>query len=216
MNRLNLSYLGHQFSNLNSVVESRDPKCKHFTYASRSTSKNGASSKSHTSRVNQIHHLLTVIFMTAVFFFSSCASIVTRSIYPLSINSTPSDAKISITDKKGREIFSGHTPAAVQLSAGAGFFVKAEYQVKFSSPGYEDKIVPITFSLDGWYFGNIFFGGLIGMLIVDPATGAMWKIDTRFLNEKLRQSTTSNVPEMKILDVNEIPENWKGNLVKLN
>jgi len=204
MNRLNLSNLEHQFSNLNSVVETRD----HF--------KNGASSKSHTSRVNQIHHFVTVILMTVVFFFSSCASIATRSIYPLSINSTPSEAKISITDKKGKEIFSGNTPAVVQLKAGAGFFVKAEYQVKFSSLGYEDKIVPITFSLDGWYFGNIFFGGLIGMLIVDPATGAMWKIDTEFLNETLRQSSTSNVPEMKILDINEIPENWKEHLVKLH
>ena len=116
MNRLNLSNLEHQFSNLNSVVETRD----HF--------KNGASSKSHTSRVNQIHRFVTVILMTTVFFCSSCASIVTRSIYPLSINSTPSEAKISITDKKGKEIFSGNTPAVVQLKAGVGFFVKAEYQ----------------------------------------------------------------------------------------
>ena len=30
--------------------------------------------------------------------------------------------------------------------------------------------------VDSWYFGNILFGGLIGMLIIDPATGAMWKL----------------------------------------
>ena len=28
--------------------------------------------------------------------------------------------------------------------------------------------------MNGWYLGNIIFGGLIGALIVDPATGAMW------------------------------------------
>lgn len=31
--------------------------------------------------------------------------------------------------------------------------------------------------MDGWYIGNLLFGGLIGMLIVDPATGAMYKLD---------------------------------------
>ncbi|WP_174263189.1 CsgG/HfaB family protein [Citrifermentans bemidjiense] len=31
--------------------------------------------------------------------------------------------------------------------------------------------------MNGWYWGNIVFGGVIGLLIVDPATGAMWKMD---------------------------------------
>lgn len=159
---------------------------------------------------------MTAIMMASVFLFSSCASIVSKSTYPLSINSSPSNAKVSITDKKGKEIYLGNTPANVKLKAGAGFFSKAEYQVKFSSPGYDDKIVPITFKLDGWYFGNILFGGLLGMLIIDPATGAMWKIETEFLNETLSKSTASIAPEMKIMNINEIPENWKNHLVRVN
>ncbi len=154
--------------------------------------------------------------MASVFLFSSCASIVSKSTYPLSINSSPSNAKVSITDKKGKEIYLGNTPATVKLNAGAGFFSKAEYQVKFSSPGYDDKIVPITFKLDGWYFGNLLLGGVLGMLIIDPATGAMWKIETEFLNETLSKSTASIAPEMKIMNINEIPENWKNHLVRVN
>jgi hypothetical protein len=159
---------------------------------------------------------MTAIMMASVFLFSSCASIVSKSTYPLSINSSPSNAKVSITDKKGKEIYLGNTPATVKLKAGAGFFSKAEYQVKFSSPGYDDKIVPITFKLDGWYFGNLLLGGLLGMLIIDPATGAMWKIETEFLNETLSKSTASIAPEMKIMNINEIPENWKNHLVRVN
>ena len=154
--------------------------------------------------------------MASVFLFSSCASIVSKSTYPLSINSSPSNAKVSITDKKGKEIYLGNTPATVKLKAGAGFFSKAEYQVKFSSPGYDDKIVPITFKLDGWYFGNLLLGGVLGMLIIDPATGAMWKIETEFLNETLSKSTASIDPEMRIININEIPENWKNHLVRVN
>lgn len=158
---------------------------------------------------------MSVIMMASSFLFSSCASIVSKSTYPLSINSSPSNAKISITDKKGKEIYLGNTPANVKLKAGAGFFSKAEYQVKFSSPGYDDKIVPVTFKLDGWYFGNLLLGGVLGMLIIDPATGAMWKIETDFLNETLSKSTASVDPEMKIMTINEIPDSWKNHLVRV-
>jgi hypothetical protein len=159
---------------------------------------------------------LSVILIASVFLFSSCASIITQSRYPLSISSNPSNAKVIITDKKGKEVFLGNTPTTVKLQAGDGFFSRAEYQVKFSSPGYDDKIVPVTFKLDGWYFGNILLGGLIGMLIIDPATGAMWRIESEFLHETLSQSTASLNPEIKILNLNEIPGSWKNHLVKVN
>jgi len=47
---------------------------------------------------------------------SSCASIVSKSKYPITINSRPSDAKITITDKKGVTVFSGLTPAMLKLT----------------------------------------------------------------------------------------------------
>lgn len=155
------------------------------------------------------------VFFATILILTSCASIVSKSTYPLTINSTPNNASISITDSKGQEIFLGNTPAVVKLKAGSGFFSRAEYQVKFSSPGYEDRVVPVLFKLDGWYFGNIILGGVIGMLIVDPATGAMWKMETEFLNETLNSNTDSLNAEMKILNINQIPENWKEHLVAL-
>lgn len=39
-----------------------------------------------------------------------------------------------------------------------------------------DRAVTLTTGPSGWYVGNVVFGGLIGLLIVDPATGAMWGI----------------------------------------
>jgi hypothetical protein len=155
----------------------------------------------------------TAYLMAAVLLLSSCASIVSKTSYPIAINSTPSEAQISVTDKKGKEIYLGKTPAAISLASGAGFFSKAEYQVKFSLPGYDTKVIPIAFKLDGWYWGNILIGGLLGMIIVDPATGAMWKLSTEFLNERLTKSPTASIePEFIILDVNNIPEHWKDHL----
>jgi hypothetical protein len=149
-----------------------------------------------------------------IIFLSSCASIVSKSNYPISINSSPSEAKIVITDKKGIEVYSGNTPVTLKLKAGSGFFGKAHYQVKFTKGGYDTKTVPVNFKLDGWYFGNILVGGLIGMLIVDPATGAMYKLDTEFLNETLSKSTASiDKTELKVYGINEIPTEWTQHLV---
>ncbi|GAB7089003.1 PEGA domain-containing protein [Marinifilum fragile] len=148
---------------------------------------------------------------------SSCASIVSKSSYPISINSSPSEAKIIITDANGVQVYSGNTPATVKLKASAKFFKRALYHVKFEKEGYETKTVPIHFKVDGWYWGNILFGGVIGLLIVDPATGAMYKLKTEFLNETLSKSPTANIQknQLHVMDINNIPDSWKNHLVAL-
>jgi hypothetical protein len=39
--------------------------------------------------------------------------------------------------------------------------------------------------MSGWYIGNILFGGLIGMLVVDPQTGAMYRLEPKSLDATL-------------------------------
>ena len=157
---------------------------------------------------------LKFIAIATVLIMTSCASIVSSNSWPISINSSPSEAKISIKDKKGIEIYSGNTPATLKLKSGAGFFSKARYQVTFEKTGYDKKVVPVEFKLNGWYFGNILFGGPLGLLIIDPATGAMFKIETEFLNETLTKSVANiETKELKFLDINTIPNEWKNHLV---
>lgn len=147
---------------------------------------------------------------------SSCATIFGKSSYPISVNSNPNGATVSITDKRDKEVFKGQTPATATLKSGAGFFSKAEYQVKLSSPGFAEQVIPINFKLNGWYFGNLLVGGILGMLIIDPATGAMWKLDTPPINVTLNSSTTiSSVPTLQIVDIANIPPNLKEQLVRI-
>lgn len=149
--------------------------------------------------------------------FVNCATIVSKSSYPVSIATEPRGAQIIISDKKGKEIFKGNSPAVVKLKAGAGYFSRAEYQVNVSAPGYQEKILPITFKLNGWYFGNLLLGGLIGMLIIDPASGAMWKIDNGMddIQVSLVNSTTSLSPSLKIIELADVPENLKLKMVRI-
>ena len=157
---------------------------------------------------------LKFLTIPAILLLTGCASIVSKSSWPITINSSPSEAKISIKDKKGIEIYTGNTPATLKLKSGAGFFSKARYQVTFEKVGYDKKVVPVEFKLNGWYFGNIIFGGPLGLLIIDPATGAMFKLETEFLNETLTKSVASvDTKELKLLDINNIPAEWRNHLV---
>ena len=90
---------------------------------------------------------------------------------------------------------------------------KQEYQIEIKKEGYSPKLFTISASLDGWYIGNILLGGLIGMLIVDPASGAMFKISEKQVNETLSPLSTS---ELQVYDINHLPEGVdKSNLVAI-
>lgn len=64
----------------------------------------------------------------------------------------------------------------VSLSPNGGYFKGQSYVIDLEMPGYTTQQISVTPTLSGWYFGNIIFGGLIGMLVVDPLTGSMWNL----------------------------------------
>jgi hypothetical protein len=106
---------------------------------------------------------------------SSCASIFNHSKKTV-ISTQPSGANITITDKNQTVIYKGVSPSIVELKASDGFFKSASYNVNLSKKGFPTRNMELRSELSGWYFGNILIGGLIGMVIVDPATGKMWKM----------------------------------------
>ena len=157
-------------------------------------------------------NLLFTLFAALVLFASSCASIVSYSNYPMTINTTPSNLAISVTNRDGVEVYRGKSPATINLKSGAGFFKAAQYFVKVEGAGFDAKIYPIDTELDAWYFGNILLGGVVGMLIVDPATGAMYKLSTDYLHINMENSTTATEPELRVYDLTTIPAEWHERL----
>jgi hypothetical protein len=114
--------------------------------------------------------------ISASLFVSGCASIVSDSQYPVVVKSEPSGAEYQIRNRNGSLVHQGTTPSTVTLKSGAGYFKGERYKLHFSKEGYEDQDHTMDSSMDGWYWGNLIFGGVIGMLAVDPATGAMYKL----------------------------------------
>jgi len=159
---------------------------------------------------------LFILFIS--FSFLGCATISSDSIYPVSINSSPEGARFEITNESGMKIHSGRTPAMVTLNAAAGFFDGALYRVKFTKDGFEERSATIDSQIDGWYFANLLFGGIIGFLIIDPATGAMYKLPKFLsvsLSEKLPKSSGMD-RQLKILSINDIPSIYRNKLIPIN
>lgn len=132
----------------------------------------------------QFKKIISVMAISS-FLFTSCATIVSNSNWPLTINSTPSGARVEITNDNDEIVYTGLTPCILELKSGDGYFCKANYKLKLSKNGYNEKLINIGTRFNGLYIGNIIFGGVIGLLIVDPLTGAMYKLDTKEVDETL-------------------------------
>lgn len=164
--------------------------------------------------------LLSSFLLAGSLALGSCASIVSHSRYPVALTSAPVGATVSVVDRNGKEVFSGTTPTSVELKSSAGFFKRAIYSVSFSKPGFEKKVIPLEADVNGWYFGNIVFGGAIGLLIVDPATGAMYRIGQKEVQAALVQSTAFNYEAdaprgLRIVSLDEVPDQLRSLMVRV-
>lgn len=141
----------------------------------------------------------------ALLALSGCASILSDSVYPVAISSVPHGVRYDVTEvDTGRLVSSGVTPQTVMLEASDGFFSRADYAITFSQEGYHSATYPLRAGMDGWYFGNLFLGGLLGILIVDPATGAMWRLDNTVA--MILSEDPSYVPPVPLQPEMELPQ----------
>ena len=162
-----------------------------------------------------IRHVCIAIGVSALA-LAGCASIVSKSEYPVAITSNPLGAEFTVKRANGIPVSNGVTPATMVLSASDGYFKPAKYLIEFRRKGVV-QTVPLNAKLDGWYFGNILFGGLIGLLIVDPATGSMWSLsDTVVSTFQQSADVDLNKRELRIVHLDSVPFNMRGQLVALN
>ena len=152
-----------------------------------------------------------------LFSFTSCATLFTATKYPVSLTTNPEGASVWIENRYGKVVFEGITPAVVKLRSSAGYMQKEEYTITFAKDGYVQKTIHISAELDGWYFDNILVGGLPGMLIIDPLSGAMFKIADE--DQEVRETLVpvSGDVALQVYDINNLPSGVsKDDLVCLN
>jgi hypothetical protein len=105
---------------------------------------------------------------------AGCATVISGTRSDVTIVTNPANAHVVIQDRKGREVASTETPTVVKLKRASAVVLPARYTATVEAPGYQPQKVDIGYCMNPWAFGNIVLGGLIG-LVVDDASGAMWK-----------------------------------------
>jgi hypothetical protein len=137
----------------------------------------------------------------------------------LNVRSAPDQATIVILDESGTKIFEGKTPTSLPLEKKKGYFSGKKYSVNIKKEGFSEQNITVDTKVNGWYVaGNLIFGGFIGWLIVDPATGAMWTLDTNAINvtlESPKQGRTGETNGIRIVMLEDVPSSLRGKMHKI-
>lgn len=149
--------------------------------------------------------LLTASILTS---FTSCATIVHGTHQSVGIASSPSNASVWI-DRN----YQGNTPIIVEMSRKDNHFIRIELE------GYEAYEATFSRKMSGWVFGNIIFGGLIG-LAVDAVSGGIYVLTPDQIQAELmanRMTYSKKTADSYITIVLEPDPSWKkvGSLVAI-
>lgn len=128
-----------------------------------------------------------VVIVLSALALTGCASIFSGTTQEVGIRTTPG-AKFTVTNGYGSQVASGESPATVDLKRGASYFSPQSYRIQLSKAGYKPRTVDVQPGMNPWYFGNILLGGFIGMVIVDPLTGAMFRLSPHEVDMQLDPS----------------------------
>jgi hypothetical protein len=144
-------------------------------------------------RYTRVRSLALGSVFAAAAFSSGCASIVHGGPRTVPVASSPPGATVSIYDRDGKEVSKQTTPFTASLPTKYKYFAGQHYKLVFEMPGYQKQEVELRSTMSGWYWGNLVFGGAIGMLLVDPNTGAMYNLAPNKVEQTLAPDTAAGV-----------------------
>lgn len=129
---------------------------------------------------------------------TACASIMHGSSQDVGISSTPTSASVTVDNTA-----KGQTPFVAKLSR------KDNHVIHIAADGYQPADLTLTRSTSGWVWGNLLFGGLIG-LAVDAISGGLYKLTPDQLNATLSKQQAFVAPTKDGFYVVLVPAAEKG------
>lgn len=121
--------------------------------------------------------VFSCICILSVLSFVGCATIIHGNSQDIGLASSPTGAICKVNNQTTYT-----TPATLDLKRNKTYSLRCEKE------GYEEGSATITSSVSGWVWGNILFGGLIG-LVVDFSSGGAKKLKPDNVNIVLAKTT---------------------------
>lgn len=116
-----------------------------------------------------------------VFLVAGCASIIHGSKQDIRVMSDPTGAVVRVNLNN----ISATTPGVLSLNR-----KEVGYILTFEKQGYKPVEIGLTRTSDGWVWGNILFGGIIG-LVIDFTSGSAYKLTPEEVHAVLGQRGAS-------------------------
>ena len=134
--------------------------------------------------------LVVLVFTCSL---SGCATILSKRSYDVTVDNKGGPTYFAVRDWKNQVVESGVTPRQVTLDSSQRLFRPAKYKVDYATrEGVHSR--DLNAKVDPWIAGNIVIGGVPG-LVVDGATGAMWRLDKRITGLVPSQMLVSNTEQ---------------------
>ncbi len=124
--------------------------------------------------------LLTAICASLA--LTGCASLMHGTSQDIGISSSPTGASVTIDNQTKAQ-----TPFVAKLSR------KDNHIIRIAADGYAPADLTLTRSTSGWVWGNVLFGGLIG-LAVDAMTGGLYNLNPAQLSSALAKQSATVAP----------------------
>jgi uncharacterized protein YceK len=142
--------------------------------------------------------MIKLLSLFAILALTGCASLMHGTSQDIGISSSPTGATVSVDNQS-----TGQTPYIAHLSR------KDNHVVKLDLPGYAPAEMTLTRKTSGWVWGNIVFGGIIG-LAVDAMTGGLYNLTPEQLSATLASQKASMAPTKDGIFVVLVPKAEAG------
>lgn len=129
----------------------------------------------------------------------ACASIMHGTTQDIGISSSPTGATVTVDNGAKAQ-----TPFVAKLSR------KDSHLVHIVADGYAPADLTLTKTVSGWVWGNLVFGGLIG-LAVDAMSGGLYNLTPNQLSAALAKQSASVAPTKNgiyVILVQEAEAGW--------
>ncbi|MEE9322304.1 MAG: hypothetical protein V3U76_17830 [Granulosicoccus sp.] len=152
-----------------------------------------------------------VVSCSCASLLSGCASVVGWNTYDVQINSTPPATEFVIRNAAGEAIAEGVTPTLINLMTSAGFFKPAVYSITSIDTNNKPQKYVLRPQVNPAYYANFLFGivGLPGAMLIDPMTGAMYKLPTTAdISQPAESTPTGSIVAETDLDELDAVDQW--------